>query len=132
MPRRAWKPIIKRDDAAALAGWLDAGGDIEDYDPSLSGTPLLFAVYHGKLECVRLLAERGANLDRALNIATAMKNKEVVRYLLTRKPSRKAVAEALDIQRTEHVDEPDTEVEGELKRAKKKAAPAKKKKRSGK
>lgn len=50
-------------DTAMLATLLDAGQPVDGTDPE-GVTPLMWAARGGRIEAIRLLAERGADLDR--------------------------------------------------------------------
>ena len=78
---------IDRFEAAALAGRLRVGKEL-DADPgyltaesSFGWTPLHFAAYAGNLEVVKLLLDRGADIDRRAN--TKFRNTPLQVSLLT-------------------------------------------------
>jgi hypothetical protein len=79
-------PFLRRDDADGLLAWLDSGGALETqgYDSPLTGTPAEFAAFHGRLGCLRLLAERGAKLERALALAIQNRQHEATEFLRAR------------------------------------------------
>lgn len=75
--------LLARDDVEGLRRWLDAGGSLESQERllSLTATPAEFAAYYGCLQCLRLLAERGAKLDCALALAVHSRQYDAVTYL---------------------------------------------------
>jgi peptidoglycan/LPS O-acetylase OafA/YrhL len=53
----------RRGDQAAIRGRLDAGGDINAVDLKIGATPLSWAAMRGDVDVVRLLIERGVNVN---------------------------------------------------------------------
>jgi ankyrin repeat protein len=84
-----------RGDSAAVKLFLRAGIDVDE--TPFDQTAAVAAAEEGHLEIVRLLAEAGANMNRALLASAGGKNKAVFEYLLSRNPEEKALAGALHV-----------------------------------
>lgn len=78
-------PILKAcrncNAAPILAFLLEKGANIEDTD-SIEQTPLIIATQHGCEELVKMLLEKGANMHRALAVATEENHLVIAKMLL--------------------------------------------------
>ena len=110
-------------DVAGLRAWLDAGGDVNQTDPSTNQTLLMTAANEGREDAVRLLLDRGANRDGALLAAVFGQHGELARELLRLGWDRDELRQASSIHRqvSEAVPVADEEL-GELLRAALRAA----------
>jgi ankyrin repeat protein len=78
-------PILKAcrncNAASILAFLLEKGANIEDTD-SIEQTPLIIATQHGCEDLVKMLLEKGANMHRALAVATEENHLVIAKMLL--------------------------------------------------
>jgi hypothetical protein len=80
----AWIKLVDAEDVAGLRRWLDKGGNLEDRNPANGNTPLAYAANAGKLEVVKFLLERGADVPGSAAFLGAVmgNNAEIARLLL--------------------------------------------------
>ena len=84
----------QKNDVDAIKLFLRAG-IAPDAETGRGRTALMESAAQGHITLVRMLAERGANVDTALPLAGAYGQKDVVVFLLGRQPGRAAISSAM-------------------------------------
>lgn len=85
----SWFKMIKAGDLAAVAAWLDQGGNPNEQDKNFN-RPVAVAVEAGETEIVELLLDRGASHEMALASACNETDVPLMKLILTH-GKRKAV-----------------------------------------
>jgi uncharacterized protein len=85
---------VQDNDESAVALFLTAGMNADSRDQN-GDTALMLATRQGNLKIAKALVEKGADVAPALRVAAQTKDTDMINFLLSRNPSKKAIGEAL-------------------------------------